>query len=893
MKILSLYVDNFGGLSSFSMNFDDGMTVLHQPNGWGKSSLAVFIKAMLYGLPASTKRSLIENERKRYTPWQGGVFGGSMDVLLGEKRLRIERRFGEKESMDTLILTDLDTGLPMALPQRLTLGEEWFGVDAAAYERSTYLSERPTDESDGNLSIHAKLNRLIDATDDIGSFDAAMELLERQRKYYSLNSGRRGAIADEEARLMALEADCARCAEQAIEAQSSAHALQRLQSELRENQAMAAQLAEKERAYHEQREQRAKASHLAQLQELLARETRNLEELLNGVGGKLPDDEQLQRLEQVESEITAATLLLQQKDASLSPGCTEMQQADTLRRYFGEHIPTKQEIDALRTAASELQNAAQRWRDHQSETSERNQTMPQTSETQATLDWAKYRRFCMQYPAERAKYEQPRNQAAEKICKAESLRKASLRKGKCCAWVAGVCGALGVAAALIMLAIYPSLLWLPLAVGLAGALGGLIGRARMTTAAEKEQKTLAEAQQTLQQAQEKYDMLVRQWKSVCQRLEQISGEEILDAAQALEIISAQEAAAQRAAVEKQEQERIRAAREQRERSLSQALAQAKVTLTALWHWGEPPMAQDAPVAVERLSQQAARYDTLCGEIAAMKRSVAEQRARVAALQAAREDLLAPFGQAAAQEAAAVWLREASAKASAFAQNIKTLQAQIAEFVAQNGQDVQPLPEAVLSSAQEEDLNVRKQALEAQAQSLQRQIALTRQTLQQQSEAASAIDTLQDEIAACRQGLDEARLALSVVQETQKYMKQAKDTLSGRYLQRMKDSFSAYYTYLTGETDTAFTMDGGFVVKLRRGGASRAKDAFSAGQRDVISLCARLALVDALFEEETPFLVLDDPFANMDDETAKRAKELLQKAAQAYQILYLTCHSSRA
>ena len=183
MRILSLYVENFGGLSSFSMNFDDGMVVLHQPNGWGKSSLAVFIKAMLYGLPASTKRSLIENERKRYTPWQGGVFGGSMDVQLGEKRLRIERRFGEKESMDTLVLTDLDTGVMVDPPQRQTLGEEWFGVDAAAYERSTYLSQRPTDESDGNLSIHAKLNRLIDATDDIGSFDHAMELLEKQRKF--------------------------------------------------------------------------------------------------------------------------------------------------------------------------------------------------------------------------------------------------------------------------------------------------------------------------------------------------------------------------------------------------------------------------------------------------------------------------------------------------------------------------------------------------------------------------------------------------------------------------------------------------------------------------------------------------------------------------------------
>ena len=137
------------------------------------------------------------------------------------------------------------------------------------------------------------------------------------------------------------------------------------------------------------------------------------------------------------------------------------------------------------------------------------------------------------------------------------------------------------------------------------------------------------------------------------------------------------------------------------------------------------------------------------------------------------------------------------------------------------------------------------------------------------------------------------MALNIVQETQKYMKQAKDALSGRYLQRMKDSFAAYLAELSGEQDAVFTMDGGFVVKLRRGGASRTKEAFSTGQRDVVSLCSRLALVDALFEEEAPFLVLDDPFANMDDMTVRRAKTLLASAAKKHQILYLTCHSSRS
>ena len=76
MKLLSLHIENFGTLQDFDLVPSEGLNVLYQKNGWGKSTLAVFIKAMFYGLPSSTNRSLDENERKKYSPWQGGAFGG-------------------------------------------------------------------------------------------------------------------------------------------------------------------------------------------------------------------------------------------------------------------------------------------------------------------------------------------------------------------------------------------------------------------------------------------------------------------------------------------------------------------------------------------------------------------------------------------------------------------------------------------------------------------------------------------------------------------------------------------------------------------------------------------------------------------------------------------------
>ena len=68
--------------------------------------------------------------------------------------------------------------------------------------------------------------------------------------------------------------------------------------------------------------------------------------------------------------------------------------------------------------------------------------------------------------------------------------------------------------------------------------------------------------------------------------------------------------------------------------------------------------------------------------------------------------------------------------------------------------------------------------------------------------------------------------------------------------------------------------------------------FSAGQTDLVMLCMRLALVDALFREENMFVILDDPFVNLDDTHTAQGCALLRNLAAKRQILYLTCHSSR-
>ena len=77
MKLKELYIENFGGLHQYALNFDAGITTVVEPNGFGKTTLAEFIRAMFYGFPRKSK-TLEKSLRQKYTPWNGGQFGGNL-----------------------------------------------------------------------------------------------------------------------------------------------------------------------------------------------------------------------------------------------------------------------------------------------------------------------------------------------------------------------------------------------------------------------------------------------------------------------------------------------------------------------------------------------------------------------------------------------------------------------------------------------------------------------------------------------------------------------------------------------------------------------------------------------------------------------------------------------
>ena len=202
MKLIKCYVTSFGTLKNFEYDFTDGLNSIHQENGFGKTTLATFIKAMFYGLSGKGKSKITDNERKKYRPWNStGLFGGYVIFEYANRRFKIERFFGSKESEDTAILTDLDTG--KIQKETFDLGRRVFDIDEDGFLSTTYLSQKDF-EITSNASLTAKFNAVSDNAEE-NNFEQVVSRLNTNANKYQ-GKGGRGYIADEKQAI----ADCER-----------------------------------------------------------------------------------------------------------------------------------------------------------------------------------------------------------------------------------------------------------------------------------------------------------------------------------------------------------------------------------------------------------------------------------------------------------------------------------------------------------------------------------------------------------------------------------------------------------------------------------------------------------------------------------------------------------
>ncbi len=189
MKIKTLYLKKFGKFTDRTVKFDDGMNIVYGFNESGKSTLAYFIIAMLFGEDRGSGA-------ERFAPWKStqepdtegmgrisAEFGGSMDFEHNGVNYRITRYFNSQGR--SFLLENLDTNREL-VPAERAMGELFPGLDRKEYLNSYFCvekSKRPGTDVVGGLKKH--MTKEADRKSMEVDTDYALRVLNDKRRKIS------------------------------------------------------------------------------------------------------------------------------------------------------------------------------------------------------------------------------------------------------------------------------------------------------------------------------------------------------------------------------------------------------------------------------------------------------------------------------------------------------------------------------------------------------------------------------------------------------------------------------------------------------------------------------------------------------------------------------------
>ncbi len=201
MKILCLEIKAFGKLKNVKIELHDGINTIQNVNGFGKTTVAAFIRAMLYGLSYNKVKGV--SDVTKYAPWDGdGKFGGSMAVQYRGETYNIERYFGLTARQSSLNFVNGGTG--KAVSTELSPGEYLLGLTAESYDRSAYFPQEAVEMS-SNDNFDSRLANIVqNSTQD---YDKIQNSLRAYKKNLRYERGYGGEIYELEQKRTAIQSD--------------------------------------------------------------------------------------------------------------------------------------------------------------------------------------------------------------------------------------------------------------------------------------------------------------------------------------------------------------------------------------------------------------------------------------------------------------------------------------------------------------------------------------------------------------------------------------------------------------------------------------------------------------------------------------------------------------
>ena len=145
MIIEKIDIRSFGLLKDMTLEFAPTVNIIEGQNEAGKSTIAAFIKYMLFGFDTVESEEVL-SERKKRINWQTGTAEGSMVVRIKDKRYLITRsttptvkQDGRAAYKEESSIIDMESGAPAF--GKMPAGEVFFGVTRELFENTAFLGQ--------------------------------------------------------------------------------------------------------------------------------------------------------------------------------------------------------------------------------------------------------------------------------------------------------------------------------------------------------------------------------------------------------------------------------------------------------------------------------------------------------------------------------------------------------------------------------------------------------------------------------------------------------------------------------------------------------------------------------------------------------------------------------
>ena len=188
MKLIGCHIDGFGKYVNARFDFSGGITPYVMDNGEGKTTLAVFLRVMLYGMGTDKKGRF--GVRSTYDPFGGSKYGGWLEIEWQGKTYKIVREFHAASAAKDVYAVYNDRGAPCDELGKIP-GETVLGFTEEAFLRTSYVTWKQLD-IDLACGIGARLGGVPVGGETVPLTDA-LESLEDYGKTY--HSGRKKAGA--------------------------------------------------------------------------------------------------------------------------------------------------------------------------------------------------------------------------------------------------------------------------------------------------------------------------------------------------------------------------------------------------------------------------------------------------------------------------------------------------------------------------------------------------------------------------------------------------------------------------------------------------------------------------------------------------------------------------